>query len=410
MSPPLPAPPRLRLCIVLPRPEGHGGIPRTVINLANALVEEHDVEIIGLLRWRTKPVFPIDKRVRVRYLQDLRPMGPDGRRRNISQGGVDGEGRAVTRGSVLAAQKPSAYAPFDPVHWESNDQLLIDALRTVEADLVVGTTPAINGFIAEHVPAGTATVGQDHAIFEVRTRTPERREWLRRAIEGLDAFVTLTEADAADYRTMLPGTDTVITSIPNALSWPVAPAPAALERPVVVAAGRLDHGKGFDRLIDAFAPIAGSRPDWRLEIYGSGKLRSELQAQIDRLGVGEQVALRGFTRELPQVMTESSIYALTSHSEGLSMVLLEAMCTGLPMVSYDCPRGPADLVRDGVNGRLVPDGDQDGLTAALLQVIDDPALRRSMGKQAWNDARAFEMPVVARRWNDVFDRVLAARR
>ncbi|MDQ3627321.1 MAG: glycosyltransferase, partial [Actinomycetota bacterium] len=89
---------------------------------------------------------------------------------------------------------------------------------------------------------------------------------------------------------------------------------------------------------------------------------------------------------------------------------LEAMCTGLPMVSYDCPRGPADLVRDGVNGRLVPDGEQQAFTQALLQVIDDAPLRRSMGEQAWRDARAYAMPVIAQRWSHVFDEVLATRR
>ncbi|CAN5351492.1 N/A [soil metagenome] len=401
---------RLRLCIVMPRPEGHGGVPRTVINLANGLVEEHDVEIIGLLRWRNQPVFPIDPRVQVRYVQDLRPYGPKGGRRDITRGGVDEHGRPVTRESVLAQQKPSAYVPFDHIHWESNDQPLIEALRTVGAELIVGTTPALNGLIVEHVPAAVATVGQDHSIFQVRTRTPEQRAWLRRAIDGLDAFVSLTGADARDYRAMMPGSDTLITAIPNAVSWPVAPVPAPLERPVVVAAGRLDAHKGFDRLIDAYAPIAEKRPDWRLDIYGSGSLRSQLQAQIDRLGIGGRVALQGFTRELPSVLAQSSVYALTSHSEGFPMVLLEAMSTGLPLVSYDCPRGPADLVRDGVNGRLVPDGEQQALTDALLQVIDDEPLRRSMGKRAWLDAHAYELPVITQRWNDVFEQVLAGRR
>lgn len=401
---------RLRLCIVMARPEGHGGLPRTVVNLANALAEDHDVEIVGLLRWRNNPVFPIDSRVRVSYVQDLRPIGPKGNRRNIQQGGVDEQGRPMSRQSVLAQQKPSAYVPYDSAHWESNDQPLIDALRAIDADLVLGTSPSLNGFIAAHVSPGIAKVGQDHMNFPMRTRTPERREWLHRAIDGLDAFVPLTEADALDYRAMTPDADTFITAVPNAVSWPVAPAPAPLDRGVVVAAGRLDSQKGFDRLIDAYAPVAAQRPGWRLDIYGNGKLRPQLQAQIDRLAIGEQVTLRGFTRDLPQALAESSVYAMTSNYEGFPMVLLEAMCTGLPMVSYDCPRGPSDIVRDGVNGRLVPDGDQEAFTAALLQLIDDDALRRSMGEQAWRDAHAYEMPEIARRWNDVFDRVLAARR
>ena len=87
------------------------------------------------------------------------------------------------------------------------------------------------------------------------------------------------------------------------------------------------------------------------------------------------------------------------------MVLLEAMSHGLPMVSYDCPRGPAEMIRDGENGRLVPDGDTAAFTAALLQVIDDDDLRRRMGAAALNDAHQYEMPSIVGRWISVFAQV-----
>ena len=323
----------------------------------------------------------------------------------MSQGGIDEEGRPVTRQAVVARQRPSAIAPLDPVHWASSDGPLIEAIKTVEADILLGTTPALNRFIGEYAAAGVAKVGQDHMNFDWRTRTPERREFMAQSVRGLDAFVTLTEADAHDYRALVTDARTRITSIPNALSWPVSDQPAALTSKVVVAAGRLEAQKAFGRLIEAYAPIATARPAWRLDIYGSGSQQPDLQRRIDELGIGEAVRLRGFTNQMPEVLSASSIFAMSSIREGFPMVLLEAMSHGLPMVSYDCPRGPAEMIRDGENGRLVPNGDTASFTAALLQVIDDDDLRRRMGAAALSDAHQYEMPSIVARWISVFAQV-----
>ena len=159
-----------------------------------------------------------------------------------------------------------------------------------------------------------------------------------------------------DYQRWLPDADTLITAIPNALSWPVSDEPAALTSKVVVAAGRLEPQKAFARLIKAYAPIATTRPDWRLDIYGTGSQQQDLQRRIDELGIGDAVHLCGFTKQMPEVLAAASIFVMSSIREGFPMVLLEAMSHGLPMVSYDCPRGPGEMIRDGENGRLILTG------------------------------------------------------
>jgi glycosyltransferase involved in cell wall biosynthesis len=394
-----------RVTFLLPRADGRDGVPRTVINLANHLVEGYDVEIIGLIRGNTEPAFEIDQRITVRHVMDVRPLGPDGERRNLSEGGVDEHGNAVTRRLLFERQQPSKVAPLDPRHWASSDQPLIETLRSLPSGVVVGTTPALNLFVGSYAPSGVAKVGQDHMNFVWRTRDPDERDMMCRAIKGLDAFVPLTMADQRDYRALLPDAADRITAIPNALSWPLADRAAPVVDKVVVAAGRLEEQKAFDRLITAYAPLADSRPDWRLDIYGSGAERPKLRKLIKELGVGGRVALRGHSHQMPEVLRASSIYAMSSEREGFPMVLLEAMSVGLPMVAYDCPRGPAEVVRDGINGRLVPDGDAAAFAAALAELMDSVELRKRMGAAALADAAVYSMPNIVTRWETAFARL-----
>ncbi|HYJ66414.1 MAG TPA: glycosyltransferase [Nocardioidaceae bacterium] len=395
---------RRRVTFLLPRADGRDGVPRTVINLANHLVDGFDVEIIGLLRGNTEPAFEIDQRISVRHVMDVRPFGPDGERRNLAEGGVDEHGNAVRRKLLFERQQPSAVAPLDPRHWASSDQPLIEALRGVRSDVVVGTTPALNLFVGSYVPSGVAKVGQDHMNFVWRTRDPDERDMMCRAIRGLDAFVPLTLGDQRDYRELVPDAATWISAIPNALSWPIADRAAPVVDKVVVAAGRLEEQKAFDRLIAAYAPLVDSRPDWRLDIYGSGSEMPKLRKLIKQLGVGRRVTMRGHSHQMPAVLHDSAIFAMSSEREGFPMVLLEAMSVGLPMVAYDCPRGPAEVVRDGINGRLVPDGDATALTAALAELMDSVELRQRMGAAALADAAAYAMPNIATQWEAAFAR------
>ena len=191
------------------------------------------------------------------------------------------------------------------------------------------------------------------------------------------------------------------------MPWPIATS-GPTGNQVVIAAGRLNRQKGFDRLIEAFAPVARAHPGWELRIYGQGKERAALQAMIDELQIGSQTRLMGWTDSLGDAMSEASVFAMTSRFEGLPLVGIEAMSRGLPMVSFDCPRGPRELVKDGINGFLVPNGDIPAFTAALSQVIDDDELRASMSKAALRDAEVYEISSVGRRWKELIEGLLSA--
>jgi glycosyltransferase involved in cell wall biosynthesis len=305
--------------------------------------------------------------------------------------------------------RPSKIAPEDKHLSESVDAALIEAVRSIDADIVVATKPSLGAFAVRYAADGVRTVAQDHLNFITRTSRPEVVERMHALIPRLGAFVTLNEADARDYRALVPAGAARICAIPNAVSWPVVDAPASLSSKIVLAAGRLGPQKGFPRLVDAYAPLAVSHPDWQLHIYGSGQDEDEIRATIERHGIAGHVRLMGYTYDLRSVMQHGSIYAMTSVFEGFPMVLLEAMTVGLPMVAYDCPRGPAEIIRDGVNGRLISDGATDEYTSALRGLMDDEDDRLRMGRASWNDAHAYETPRIVERWNALFAELMDER-
>lgn len=377
---------RRRLTFLLLRGTGQGGIARTVINLANHLVDSYDVRLISVYRRRDTPVFPIDSRIRVDHLIDVRPDAP----------------------ADPARDNPSELVSFDPYLSAASDRAIVEAVRRLPSDsIVISTRPSLNLIAARHVPDGVVTIGQEHTNFETRQSDPQWFDLVAESVPVLDAWVTLTERDAVDYRRELAGVDTQITSIPNAISWPIGE-PSPLTDEVIVAAGRLSEEKAYGRMIDAYAPVARERPDWQLHIYGIGPERPSLRQRIRGHRIGGQVKLKGYTKEMPRVLGQASGYAMSSLHEGFPMVLLEAMASGLPMVAFDCPRGPAELIDHGRNGWLVKDGDLPAYTEALFALIDDPHRRAGMGAAAWRDAHAYDMPAIAARWKELLDTVESA--
>ena len=127
--------------------------------------------------------------------------------------------------------------------------------------------------------------------------------------------------------------------IPNARTFEVSQ-PATLGTKKVIAVGRFNHQKGFERLIDAWAMVVREMPDWVLHIVGDGELRTELQQQIDCLNLSAHVILGRAEKDMISVYKDASILAMSSYYEGLPMVLLEAQAVGLPIVSFDCKCGP----------------------------------------------------------------------
>lgn len=171
------------------------------------------------------------------------------------------------------------------------------------------------------------------------------------------------------------------------------------KRPRIVAAGRLSPQKNHAMLLEAFAGFIKGHPDYSLDIYGEGRLRNALEQRIASLGLAGSVALKGNAPRLHEEISDAAMFVLSSDYEGLSNALLEAMMMGLPCISTTCS-GSDEAIEDGVNGLLVPVGDEAALRGAMERLAGDEELSSRLGRNARVSAERYRAENVIQLWED----------
>lgn len=214
-----------------------------------------------------------------------------------------------------------------------------------------------------------------------------------------DAFVVLTQGNLNEWDL----TNTIV--IPNPLPFEKGDV-STLENKKVIAVGKQSFQKGYDRLIESWKEVHKNFPEWQLHIYGSEDPQKETEKLIKRLQLSHSIKLFQPVRNIRDKFTESSIHVLSSRYEGFGMVIIEAMACGLPSVSFDCPYGPSDIIDDGKNGFLIPNGDINALGKSLMDIMGDFEKRKKLGTYAFESVDRFEMPVIGKLWKNLFEQLI----
>lgn len=213
---------------------------------------------------------------------------------------------------------------------------------------------------------------------------------------NFDAVILLTKEDY-DSR----GKQKNMYVIPNPLSFEIQES-ADLSSPIVLAMGRHTEQKDFFSLVDIWEMVCDKFPDWKLRIVGDGYLKGKLYGYVVDKGLQTSISVENGVSDVIPVYKEASIYALTSIFEGFGMVLVEAHALGIPVVSYDCPFGPNEIVRDKKNGFLIPPGNKSIFAEKLAILMRDESLRREMGARAKKDSSRYHLEHIMGLWIKLF--------
>ncbi|MBQ6363452.1 MAG: glycosyltransferase family 4 protein [Lachnospiraceae bacterium] len=258
-----------------------------------------------------------------------------------------------------------------------------------------------NNVMAIVTAMGTGVPVVAHVQGEAALEYPEGS--LRKA-----AFVTFRHAAGVALQTersrsfFPPAVQAKCDVLANALSPDfIRPPYTGLKEKTITTVGRLDRNKNQRMLLKAFARIAENYPDYKLQIFGDGEDREILENMRSELGLTDRVNMPGSIRNVAEELEKTSLFVLTSDSEGLPNALIEAMALGVPSISTDTPSGgPAQLIEDGVNGLLIPPGDEDALTRAMRQMLDHPEAAARMGEAARAVTDTYAPETAMQRWRE----------
>lgn len=361
-----------------------GGMERVLVNKVSYLVRQMGWEVVVVTTdQHQRPVFyPLPEEVRLIDL-DI----------NYSEDNSKGTFRKI--GGYLRRRR-------------LHRQRLTEVLMREKADTVVSLYPSESSFIPE-IKDGSKKVLELHFCKFFRLQYGRKglmglidriRTWQdERLVRRFDKFVVLTEEDRG-YWGALPNMEV----IPNAALF-IAPAYATQAEKRVIAVGRLDYQKGFDRLVEAWALVQQNEAfrDWRLDIFGQGEWRDMLEQMICERGLQQTARINAPSKQIGVEYAASSLLVMSSNYEGFPMVMIEAMACGLPVVAFEFKCGPKDIINDHHNGIRVEEGNISALADAMMELMQNSEMRKRMSLEARKVTETYSEERVMRRWVTLFE-------
>ncbi len=362
---------------------GYGGIENAIVTLANTLVSKYNVEILSVYRLYNEPVYKLDEKVKVSYISNIKPNKKEMmyylKKKNFSMF-LKGIGQSIKTGFVKYIKTP-------------------DVLRKINTDVIVSTRTVHNFLISKFVSNDIKKIAWEHNHHNNKKKYINS---LVKSCKNIDNLVLVSNELSEFYKGYL---GSKVVYIPNCLDKMPSKL-SKLDSKNLVAIGRLSKEKGFDDLLKLFKKISIKHPDWKLNIVGDGMEKNNLLDLAKELKLGDKVVFHGYQNKdyINNILLESSIYVMTSHTESFGLVLIEAMSYGVPCISYTSAQGANEIISDGETGYLIKNRSEDEMIEKIELLIENEKLRNKLGKNARLKSKNYSNEVILDKWSKIINK------
>ncbi len=365
---------------------GVGGIENATINTANSLCKDRDVQIICFYKLSSDNIYNIDKRVKIKYLYEGKPN-----REELLDAIKHIKIISIIKNSFIAAR----------ILWKKHF-MMIKEIKNIKEGIVISTRIEFTTLLNRYGNNNILKVAQEHYHHN------DNKKYIRTMYYNyydIDYVLALTNGLKEDYERFLRGSKTKVITIPNMLD-DIVHKSSNLDSNNVIFVGRLDAGKKINEIVDIAGKLENNK--WIFKIIGDGKEKNNLTNQIKEKKLTKKVLLLGSKphSEVLDELYKSSIFIMTSISEGLPMVLLEAMSIGLPCIAYETRSGVSDIISNNVDGFVIKNRDQDEMIKKLEELMNNVKLRKEMGKKALEKAKQFSKEEITNKWIDFINNAI----
>lgn len=365
---------------------GMGGIETATIESANALSEKYDVEIIACYKMKNDQSKNLNKKVGVRYLYDGEPNRDEflDNLRHLKLFKTFMEGLKSLH--ILYLKKYG----------------MIHAIERCDSKIIVSTQWEFSVLLSKYKNPGVVAIAEEHLHHNDRKKYIDV---IKNRYQNIDYLFALTTTLQKDYVEFLKGynTHTKVVHMPNMLAVDEKHKKSPLTKKNLISVGRLTSIKRIDEMISLFAKLKNK--DTKLFIIGDGELKQELQKEVEDLNLESRVIFTGFLDKKAQskYYLDSCLFLMTSITEGLPMVLLEANSYGIPAVAYETKSGIQDIIDDGIDGYIIKDRNEEEFIDKVDGLLSDDKLLQKFSKATSKAVKRYNRESVLKMWSSIID-------
>ncbi len=360
---------------------GYGGIEKCVTNLANSLCNDYIVEIAVCYKLYKEPAFPIDKRVKIKYLnKNLKPN-----RKEFMT--------ALKKKRLISTVKEGLYSIKV---LNSRRRTMVNYIINCHSDIIISTRDLFNYWVGTFAKKSVLKIGWEHNHFHGNYKYATN---IVNSCKNLDYLIVVSKELENFYSKKLIKSKCKCLYIPNSIDKLPSKC-SSLNNKRFISVGRLSPEKGFLDLLKIYKRVLKKHNDWHLDIVGDGRERKILEDYILDNNLSSNITLHGFQGEdyINRLLDKSSIYLMTSYTESFGIVLIEAMSHGVPCIAFDSAEGAREIINSGKNGYLIKNRNFEAMEKKINDLCDDFKVRKILGENARNDVKKYTSDVVKEEW------------